>query len=116
MASSSSPSSSSSEEPEPEPEEEHSDGEGDGLESVRQWEREHIEGLDRSEASLCAPSHVCNHFETEFWVLWSSTKKVGQWFIIESQWLSRWRGFVGGGERPGAIDNRCLVEADEQGV
>jgi CRP-like cAMP-binding protein len=54
-------------------------------------EREHIESLD-------------------------STKKVGQWFIIESGWLSHWRSFVGGGERPGRIDNRCLVEEDEDGV
>ena len=95
--------SSSEEEPEPEPEPEpkvaaggddddgSGDGEEDGLEDMRQEEREHIESLD-------------------------STKKVGQWFIIESAWLSQWRDFVNGEERPGRIDNRKLVEADADGV
>ena len=82
-------SASSGEEPEPEPEPQVDDD--DGLDEIRTSEREHIESLD-------------------------STKKVGQWFIIESEWLSQWRAFVDGGERPSRIDNRSLVEVDEDGV
>ena len=66
-------------------------GSGDSLDLMRAFERDHIKSLD-------------------------TTKKVGQWFIIESAWLARWREFVNGEERPGRIDNRRLVEAGAGGI
>jgi hypothetical protein len=38
------------------------------------------------------------------------------WFMIESQWLTKWRNFVNGGERPGHIDNHKLLNPALEGA
>eukprot|EP01052_Picozoa_sp_SAG31_P000119 SAG31_NODE_4_length_45662_cov_15.654622_3_plen_701_part_00 len=43
------------------------------------------------------------------------TRKISHWFVIEASWLEQWRNFVAGGSRPGPIDNRILVDIDDQG-